>query len=164
MHRALLLSDNIFFENIAERLGKVRLDFWLSKSGLCDAQNMGSWLGTRLKDAVHGGSLKASPRRIHAFFVNLLTGRLPSCPVIRNSLEAALAWPSPDPQVRLFGKTGTWGGAVWFVGFGEKAGKRTFVTVCCRGTLAGRPAVISRFYRQFDLLWNSKLLDDFLGR
>lgn len=158
LHQALLYSSNAFFQETAPRAGRPAIEEFLSRSGYATTHALAGWLGRDWTPVVKGGRLRITPRQQQAFLERLATGRLPDPAGVRDTLVEALRWPSPDPAVALFGKTGTHDGAVWFAGFGRTGASQRIVTVFCRGTVARRPAVIAAFYARFGLAWSDTLL------
>ncbi len=158
LHQALLYSSNAFFRAAAPKAGRPAIEEFLRRSGYASPDALAGWLGKDWAPVVKGGKLRLTPRQQQAFLERLAAGRLPDPAGVRNTLIEALRWPSPDPAVELFGKTGTHDGAVWFAGFGRTGPSRRIVTVFCRGTVARRPAVIAAFYNRFGLTWSDALL------
>lgn len=159
LHHAMVLSSNAYFRGLVVELGRNRLEQWVEKSGILEKPLDRSWIGKDLSAAVHGGKILVTPRALHRLMQNIAGFGVGTRPDVRESLVSVLEWPSPDPSVRLYGKTGVYGGAVWFTGFGDRNGKRTIVTVFQHGTIADRPAVIARFYQAFGVFWKPSLLE-----
>lgn len=160
LHHALVLSSNEYFRTIARELGRKRLQDWVEKSGLFPLPLPKTWIDKQLAGAVYGGKLTVTPRALHELMRKIADPGLGTRPDVRADLVRSLEWPSPDPGVKLYGKTGVYNGAVWCTGFGEKEGRKTVITIFLPGTLADRPAVISRFYAEFGLSWAPALLEN----
>ena len=158
LHHALVLSSNDYFRPLVRELGWERLEHWIEKGGLASERFPANRIGRDPGEAVHGGNLRVSPRAMHGLMRKIADATLASRADLGEALAGALEWPSPESGLRIFGKTGVFGGGVWFTGFGERNGVRTTVTVFRKGTIADRPAVIARFYRAFGVSWAPGLL------
>ncbi|HEY9071570.1 MAG TPA: penicillin-binding transpeptidase domain-containing protein [Candidatus Ozemobacteraceae bacterium] len=151
MRDALLRSSNRFFEVIAERLGRVRLTEFASRSGLFREPLPETWLGAKLPSAVWGGTLRTTPARLHVFTQRIAAGDVGSASVSR-ALEAAIEWPCGTATVRVFGKSGTMRKAVWFTGYGRSGdGAVRCVTVFLEGGLERRPEAAAMFFDRFGM-------------
>lgn len=129
MREAMRHSSNEYFLWLAARLGADRIAEWAARVGFSGGPGGGDWLGGDPTAMVRGGTLKVTPRQLHAFTVRLMRGGATSGPAVQGMLEDVMAWPSQESSIGLFGKTGAWGGAAWFTGFVDRAGARTAVTV-----------------------------------
>jgi len=159
LQHALVLSSNAYFDRLVAELGRHRLETWIARSGLFPLPLPRTWIGKDLSAAVHGGKLLVTARSLHELMKTIATSGLGTRPDVRETFPGLLEWPSPDPAVRVYGKTGVYGGAVWFTGFGDSDGRRTTVTVFQPGTIADRPGVIARFYREFGVAWSPALIE-----
>lgn len=129
MREAMRYSSNDYFLWLAGRLGAERVASWATRVGFAEGPLASDWVGVDSSAVVRGGALKVTPRQVHAFTVRLMRGAVTSGAEVQRMMEEVMAWPSPDPSVRLCGKTGAWGGAAWFTGFVDRSGERKAVTV-----------------------------------
>jgi beta-lactamase class D len=129
LREAMRYSSNEYFLWLAGRLGVARLTEFVNRSGFAPARVEAGWVGPDPAAVVRGGGVEVTAWRLHALTLRVMSGGLASNPAVQAALEAAMAWPSADPAARVFGKTGTWGGASWFTGFVERDGARKAITV-----------------------------------
>lgn len=129
MCEAMRHSSNEYFLWLAARLGTARIAERAIRVGFVGGPVAEDWVGEDAAAVVRGGSLRVTPRQLHTFTVRLMRGGVTSGPAGQRMMEDVMAWPSQDPGVRVFGKTGTWGGAAWYTGFVERAGARKATTV-----------------------------------
>lgn len=129
LREAMRGSSNAYFLWLAERLGETRLTEFVNRSGFAPAPVAAGWIGPDSRAVVRGGEIAVSAWQLHVFTLRVMSGGLASGPAVQAALEAAMAWPSADPVVRVFGKSGTWGGAAWFTGFVERKTGRKAITV-----------------------------------
>jgi len=159
LHQALVFSSNDYFAWLGAQVGKPSLTAWIKRLGYPAGNVNDQWLGQSWRPVIWGGKLKITARGVHDFTERLAAGRLPLPAAVQAQLRAALAWPSPDPNWTLFGKTGCYDGAVWFTGFAEhRSGEYKVFTILLRGNIARRHEAIGRFYRAFGLTWDKALL------
>ncbi len=149
LHEAMFRSSNDYFVQAARRIGVATISRFLERSGLASdgAALMGFETGSF--EIVKGGRLKVTPARLHAFMVGIASERLTMPRETRTNLLESLAWPSSVPSVRLFGKTGSLRGSVWFTGFGAGPDGKKVVTVFIRGGITRREEAVSRFLQRF---------------
>jgi len=158
LHQAMYYSSNDYFVQLFEKMPQAKIDDYLLRSGLAGAKVPGAWR-TSSRSLVSGGNLLVSPRTNHAFMRNMAFGKLASTPVVQSAWESVMRWPGPVAEAgyknvpRLYGKTGTFSGAVWFNGFGDDE-VRKVCTVFLPGSVAERPAAVSAFYRVWNISWN----------
>jgi beta-lactamase class D len=158
LHQAMYYSSNDYFVQLFEKMPQARIDDYLLRSGLAGVKVPVGWR-TSARSLISGGNLLVSPRTNHAFMCKMAFGKLTSKPSIQSAWESVMRWPGPeakasDPNaLRLYGKTGTFSGAVWFNGFGDD-GIRRVCTVFLPGSVPERPAAIGAFYRIWKLDWN----------
>ncbi|MEO0454674.1 MAG: penicillin-binding transpeptidase domain-containing protein [Verrucomicrobiota bacterium] len=152
LKQALYYSSNEFFIPWSKKIGKERLTQYLNLSGIWEKEIEPSWLAGGWSTVKSGGSLKVTPEQNHAWMMMVAKGD--GLGMYRDQFKDfhdALEWPCSDSELRLFGKTGVWGGAVWFNGFGRSSeDKTTIVTVFLKGSLERRNEAISLFYDHFD--------------
>jgi beta-lactamase class D len=155
--QAMFYSSNDYFYSLGQQLGHERLSDFVERSGLFSHGGQKKWVEVEPKLLVRGGSMKTTPRLNHAFMNQVALGKLTEQARVQSELEKALSWPSPDPSIQLFGKTGTVNGAVWFNGFGRMGQRTKVVTVFIPGSLSDRPRAIQLFYESFGLKWTENL-------
>ena len=190
LREALILSSNAFFRETARKLGLKAINQGLSRLGLTRpglsqpdlsgpgskrSKTAGKPLVRSVANAIHGDQFRITPREQHLAMRALADGALPVSADTRTRLRDALEWPVPDDaHWRVFGKTGCYGGAVWFTGFGEQRAspppngaifsqprpERKVVTVFVPGDLSRRPEVMRRFFKRFGLDWQEEWLAD----
>jgi beta-lactamase class D len=148
---ALRLSSNDFFLQIGPRIGASAIEATLSTVGLVSRTDLPKWRRGGWTKVHRGGGLQVTPRAQHQFMTHLAAERLRFPPGVLAALRQAMRWPSSHPDVEVFGKTGAAGGAVWFIGYGKRAGQWKAVTVFLAGGVARRPEAIALFYRRFGL-------------
>ncbi len=149
MTEAMFYSSNDYFIWLAGQVGRDRLDAYLLRSGWVRGAFPKDWLGKEWDRVERGGNLTITPRQNHDFMCGIAKGRFASSSRVQTDLLTAMRWPSDREDLRLYGKTGTAGGAVWFNGFGDTAKGRQVVTVFMPGGLELRPQVIEKFYECF---------------
>lgn len=149
LHEAMYYSSNDYFVWLGEKIGKKKLTAYITKSGFVSSEVPSEWLGGAWNSVTKGGNLEVTAFEQHAFMRKVMDGSLTSSQKIQADLEKVMRWPSSDASVALYGKTGVWGGAVWFNGFGVKGGEKKVVTVLYEGRLPLRPKAIASFYSQF---------------
>jgi beta-lactamase class D len=149
LKEALFFSSNDYFVWLYEQIGLDTLTQYIQKSELLGKSIPADWLGDDLKAVVRAGSLKVSPLQQHQFILRLMNGQLASGENDA-ALRTALEWPSSNPKLRLFGKTGSWGDVVWFNGFGESDRGKKAVTVLVHKKGARREDGIQLFYSSWD--------------
>ncbi|MGF1677750.1 MAG: penicillin-binding transpeptidase domain-containing protein [Candidatus Methylacidiphilales bacterium] len=157
MRQALYYSSNDFFVEAAQKLGKETLTRYVRKSGLYEGTVPDDWLGEEWRPVVKGGALETTPIRNHLFMRTIAFGELDADRNVLEKLRSALAWPTEHPMIGLNGKTGVWGGAVWFNGFGSKQTKTRVATVFARGGVERRTEVVNLFYHQWGLRWSPEM-------
>lgn len=148
---ALLRSSNRYFEIVAGRLGPERLTKYAARSGLVDGDIPGNWLKEGTNAAVWGGELLVTPARVHDLTVRIAAGIL-SDPSTDEHLASAIEWPCDIPGMRIYGKSGTMRGAVWFTGFTrETDGRIRTVTVFLMGGLSRKAEAAMLFFNRFGM-------------
>jgi hypothetical protein len=150
----MFYSSNDYFIGLLPTEALARLPARLVECGLADAPPP-RWLEGPPREICSGGSLRVTPRRNHEFMLRLALGRLASSPAIQAQLETACLWPPHEGPLRVYGKTGTLTGAVWFNGFSRDPGTGRMIvrTVFIPGTLNQRAEAIRRFYEGIGLPW-----------
>jgi beta-lactamase class D len=151
---AMFYSSNDYFIGLLPTEALARLPARLVESGLADAPPP-RWLEGPPREICSGGSLRVTPRRNHQFMLRLALGHLTSSPAIQAQLEAVCLWPPREGPLRVYGKTGTLTGAVWFNGFARDPATQRLVvrTIFIPGTVSQRPLAIRRFYEGIGLPW-----------
>lgn len=158
LHQALIFSSNDYFVEIGKKLGLEKVSEYARNSGLVEVFPPGDYFPQGIKSVAHGGILKVTPREQHQFINKIMRGQLKAFPQIYRDLLDSMSWPSPDPKVKLFGKTGSGWGVVWFNGFGGIPGSEKAVTILMKGPVSLRDQVIAKFYSRFGLAWDESLL------
>jgi beta-lactamase class D len=148
---AMFYSSNQYFAWVAKKMGEKRLRQYAGKSGFFPKPIPDNWLDEGIATAAHGGNLTVDARQQHGFIQRVMNGRLASSPEIQKKLLECMVWPSSDPKIALYGKTGSWTGVAWFNGFGCQDGKWKAVTVLLVGKDAQREEAIRRFYDRWSL-------------
>ncbi|HNV71278.1 MAG TPA: penicillin-binding transpeptidase domain-containing protein [Candidatus Ozemobacteraceae bacterium] len=171
LRQALILSSNDFFREVASRLGLKKLNQGLASLHLTPKPQTRSVRS--IAAAIHGDRFRVTPRQQHEAMRALVLGSLPVSRETRQTLREALEWPVPEnAHWRVYGKTGCYGGAVWFVGWGESRPTLVpsgaiasqprpevkIVTVFAPGNLTQRPEVMRQFFRRFGIDWSDTLL------
>ncbi|MEM6821547.1 MAG: penicillin-binding transpeptidase domain-containing protein [Verrucomicrobiota bacterium] len=154
LHQAMYYSSNDYFITLAKKVGKEKLTAYIQKSRLFPEPIAEDWIGEEWRPVIKGGSLLTTPMKNHLFMRNLAFGKLTSSNKVKKDLFSVLEWPAEHPMVRLYGKTGVWGGAVWYNGFGVKQLHRRVITVFFKGGIERRPQAIGAFYGQWALIWS----------
>ncbi|GEM_PF-2416659 len=148
---ALLRSSNAFFETVSGRIGREKLTEYAARSGILDGSVPEHWLRGGTNAAVWGGDLLVTPSRVHDMMVRLANGTFAS-PGTNEPLVSAIEWPCDIPGMRIFGKSGTMRGAVWFAGFArEPDGRPRTVTVFLKGGLPRKSEAASLFFGRFGM-------------
>lgn len=157
LREALFYSSNDYFIGLLSEEVMRRLPDYIRRSGLA-AEVPANWLAEGPRAIVRGGALRASPRQNHQFLVRLARGELASRPEILSQLEEACRWPPEDGEWIVCGKTGVWGGAVWFNGWARnRSSKRLQVrTVFIPGRVEQRARAIELFYEGVGLRWRAE--------
>lgn len=121
LQQALFYSSNDYFAQLAQELGKERLEKYLSKSDLLgDSPIPKNWLKNGLTSAVHGGELLVTPYEQHQLILKIRSGKLTSNRTVQAELLSAMYWDaflSDNYTLFTYGKTGTAKGVAWFNGF-----------------------------------------------
>lgn len=156
LKEALYFSSNDYFVWLYDKLGLATLTKYIEQSTWVGKSVPSDWLGEDPKAVIRGGNLKVSPLQQHQFILKVMNGKLASNEKDQ-ALRTALEWPSTNPKLRLFGKTGSWGDVVWFNGFGESDQGRKAVTVLVRKKGAKREEGIQLFYSAWDQIPPSSL-------
>jgi len=156
LHQALYYSSNNYFDWLGKKLGREKLEKYIAISGYAGGKPPKGWLDNM--DLVErGGVLTISPRENYEFMSKLASGKLASSPKIQAALLQVLSWPSTDAKRRIYGKTGTAGGVLWFNGFVVQGANREVVTILVPGDISLRQAVNAKFYElcgdQYDPRW-----------
>ena len=149
LQEALLFSSSDYFLWLYDQLGEARFAGYLKRSGWFGKEIPKDWLGNDALAMVRGWNLKISPNQQHAFIQRVMNGDLASNEKVQQKLKTALEWPSQNSKVRLFGKTGTYGGVVWFNGFGESDAGQKAVTVVIFESGGRREKAIALFYERW---------------
>jgi beta-lactamase class D len=149
LKEALFFSSNDYFVWLYDQLGLATLTRYMERSEWIGKSIPTDWLGDDPKAVVRAGNLKVNPLQQHQFILKVMNGKLASAD-IDPSLRTALEWPSSNPKLRLFGKTGSWGDVVWFNGFGESDQGKKAVTVLIHKKGAKRDEGIQLFYSSWD--------------
>jgi len=148
---ALLRSSNAYFETVAGSIGRETLTEYAARSGIVEGSVPANWLKPGTNAAVWGGDLLVTPSRVHEMMVRIANGAFASSGT-NETLVSAIEWPCDTPGMRIFGKSGTMRGAVWFTGFArESAGRIRTVTVFLRGGLSRKPEAASLFFGRFGI-------------
>ncbi|MEM6886465.1 MAG: penicillin-binding transpeptidase domain-containing protein, partial [Verrucomicrobiota bacterium] len=134
LRQALYFSSNDYFITLAQKIGKEKLTEYAEKSGMFRGEIPEDWLGEEWRPVIKGGDLYTTPMQNHLFMRKIAFGNLTENKEVGRDLTRALSWPTTHPMVQLYGKTGVWGGAVWFNGFGSKQRNRRVRTVFMQGS------------------------------
>jgi beta-lactamase class D len=156
LRTAMLYSSNQYFVVIGKKLGRARIEDYLVRGGLF-ASVPKNWLRKGMGSVVSGGNLRISPLDQQRFLKRLFLGDL-CAPGVRDQLLAVMEWPPPRSDIRLYGKSGSAEGVLWFNGFGWLSGRHRFVTVFRQGVLDDRLQVVEQFYQRFGGGYNHALL------
>ncbi|MBX2826241.1 MAG: hypothetical protein KTR33_16015 [Gammaproteobacteria bacterium] len=157
LRQALYYSSNDFFISLAQKIGKEKLTEYVQQSGMFRGEIPADWLGDEWRPVIKGGNLDTTPMQNHLFMRKVAFSKLSENSQVSKDLIRALNWPTNHPMVRLYGKTGVWGGAVWFNGFGVKQRHRRVRTVFMQGSIERRVPTIMTFYRGWDIAWSPAL-------
>jgi hypothetical protein len=158
LRQALFYSSNDYFYPFVQEIGIGPLTSFVQESHVFPRFPAKEWIGPDPKMVVRGGVMKTTPALNHAFMIRVASGTLTGNPEFQTELEKAMFWPSPDSSVKLYGKTGTVSGAVWFNGFGKTSEGTKVVTVFIPGGLEDRPRTIQLFFEAFNLKWDQALI------
>jgi beta-lactamase class D len=152
MKEAMFLSSNDYFLWLSEKIGIERLTKYIDQSRFFSEAVPSNWYDQDPKSVIHGGHLKVTPRQEHAFIQRIMNGEVTSTPDIQKKLLECLEWPSINPEIQLYGKTGSYG-VYWFNGFGKSKDGWKAVTVLMTGDdkNASRDAAIEIFYKRWNL-------------
>lgn len=129
MREAMRLSSNDYFLWLSKRIGVEKIGVTAQRLGFAEVWPTADWIGDDAAAVVRGGTLKVTARRLHDFTVCVMRGKATLAPHVQRMLEEVLCWPGTDNGVKVFGKTGAWGGAAWFTGFVDRHGARQAITV-----------------------------------
>ncbi|MEM9446515.1 MAG: penicillin-binding transpeptidase domain-containing protein [Verrucomicrobiota bacterium] len=151
LHEAMYYSSNDYFTWLSRKIGEAELATYIRKSNISATEIADDWLKGKWQDAKKGGDLKVNAEAQHRFIKEMMRGQITSSPAVHQQVLKVMEWPSAIKGTRVFGKTGVWGGAVWFNGFGIKEGQSKAVTVLYEGSIAERHGAIAAFYRQFEM-------------
>lgn len=146
LHQAMVWSSNDYFIELARMIGKEKLTGYVRRSGMFPDEVPDDWLGEAWRPVIKGGELQTTPMHNHLFMRRLVFGKLIGNKDTLKELEKVMEWPNDHPMTRLYGKTGVWGGAVWFNGFGTKQLNTKVRTVFVRGGIEQRNRAIQTFY------------------
>lgn len=151
MKEAMYFSSNDYFVWLATELGKERIEKGIVEAGLAPGPLPEGWL-KNWADIRRGGELQTSPKELQAWTMRIATGKGEEIPLLHQVME----WPSGRDLFQLCGKTGTWGGAAWFTGFGRGKGEPARVVtvlVPYEGTAwpPAREKATRLFYERFGL-------------
>ncbi|MDR1191841.1 MAG: serine hydrolase [Verrucomicrobiales bacterium] len=146
---AMFFSSNDYFDWLGKRLGREKLEQYITRSGYAGGQVPQGWLDDL--DAVErGGTLTITPRENHEFMRKIAARKLASSARINSDLWRVLHWPGGADKVKnIYGKTGSADGALWFNGFAGCCELDGVVTVMARDKASQRLTVIKKFYAQF---------------
>lgn len=153
LQEAMFYSSNEYFMWMGEQLGREKLVEAVNRSGFFPEPVPADWPGKEGWPwaVIKGGDLKVTPQQEHAFITRVALGRLASLQMIQDKLLQVMQWPkrSEGSLWQPYGKTGVWGGAVWFNGFWlrpDDPESVRCVTVFQKGGVQDRDACIDRFY------------------
>lgn len=151
MHEAMFRSSNDYFRALARRIGdrKLRRDSLEINffSRIIDED----WYGDP-RWIVKAGKMKQTPAGMHRFIRKIAGWKVGECNQTKEELYSVMRWPLEisNMNLKLYGKTGSWGKAVWFNGFGIKRdGGWKAVTVFINGDYRQRDRAIDYFYSRF---------------
>lgn len=152
MKEAMFHSSNDYFLWLArDKIGLRALTQDIRNSDFFEEYVPDDWYGKDESSASHAGVMKTTARKQHEFIQQVASEKLASNHGIQQQLLEIMKWPSSNPEMRLYGKTGSYEGAYWFNGFAIENDEWTAVTVLCMGVGASRDVAIETFYKQFDL-------------
>jgi len=155
--QAMFYSSNDYFKQMAPLIGYERLRAQVESTGLFTQPLIKTWLARDFSLVERGGLMKTTPSSNHAWMLKIASGDWIKNKELQIALEKTMFWPSPQKGTKLFGKTGTIKGAVWFNGFGKTAHGLKVVTVFIPGETKDRPRAIGLFYETFGLKWDEVL-------
>jgi hypothetical protein len=96
--------------------------------------------------------MKETPARMHNFIRKIAAWSFSDNIEIKKKLYDVMIWPTNHEKLKIYGKTGSWGNAVWFNGFGTyNNGTWKAVTVFINGNYRNRDRAIKYFYERFNL-------------
>lgn len=155
LHQAMFHSSNDYFLQLFAGERAAALDGWLVRSGLVEKPPAG-WRDDPRQRITGGGTLRVTPEANHALMVKVARGELARSPDVQRALEAVCRWPSGGSGLEVFGKTGVYGGSVWFNGFARRPDGSGLVvcTVRLPGSVPRRTEAVRTFYRTIGLEWN----------
>jgi beta-lactamase class D len=151
LHEAMLYSSNDYFVWLAEKIGADQLRRYVEKSRFFNEPLPKIWPGADKRSVVRGGDLKVTPQQQHHFIQQVMNGKLASSEEIQKKLKQCLEWPTSNSEVRLYGKTGSYGNVVWFNGFGESSNGTKAVTVIIVEKGARRDQAVASFYSRWKM-------------
>ncbi len=163
LRQALYFSSNDYFIMLAQKIGKEQLTEYVKKSGMFRGEIPEDWLGDEWRPVIKGGNLDTTPMQNHLFMRRLAFGNLTENKEVERDLIRAIEWPTNHPMIQLYGKTGVWGGGVWFNGFGIKQRHYRVRTIFMQGGIEKRNSAIMLFYRGWDIAWSSALNEKVLS-
>lgn len=163
LRQALYFSSNDYFVKLAPLIGREVLTDFVLRSQLYPDGVPDDWLGEEWRPIIKGGDLKTTPMQNHLFMRHIAFGSITENASVLRDLHAVMAWPSDHPMIRLYGKTGVWGGAVWFNGFGVKQRNKRVITVYMRGSVERRPEAIAHFYGTWGIRWSPGMNNEVLA-
>ncbi len=159
LQQAMIFSSNDYFVEIGKKIGLDKVSEYAKNSGLFNPFPAENCFPNGIRSIASGGNLKVTPRDQHEFMTRIMLGQIKVFPRVYEDLLESMSWPSSDPRVKLFGKTGSGEGVVWFNGFGSVSGKQKAVTILMKGPVSLRDQAIAKFYSRFGIEWNERLLD-----
>jgi len=145
LRQSLQKSINPPFAILAEKLGGEVLGEYAERSGLIEGSIPKEWMRGGGKEAVHGGDLKTTLRRVHQMAVGWMRGEKPWDREAGKKLQDALVWKEEKIVVRA--KSGSYAGCLWMTGYGEEKA----VTVFLEGAVSRRPEVLKAFFGRWEL-------------
>ncbi|MEM9399264.1 MAG: penicillin-binding transpeptidase domain-containing protein [Verrucomicrobiota bacterium] len=160
LHEAMYYSSNSYFIELAQKIGETKMAAYMRQADVSVDVVPEQWLEGGWSSAKKGGFIKVSATKQHEFVKNILEGNIGSSADKNKQLMQVMEWPSGVDNIKLYGKTGVWGGAVWFNGFGviqdkDESGKEKItkkaVTVLYEGSIGQRSQAIAAFYDRFGL-------------
>jgi len=156
LHEALYFSSNDYFNWLGKRLGREKLEHYIAKSGYAGGTAPKGWFSDP-EQIKAGGTIRITPRQNHDFMLRVARGKLGATPEVQAQLLQAMRWPCVTAGRKIYGKTGSMSGVLWFNGFMEEGGRVTVITVLAQADVDARPALLQRAYAElgetFDLSW-----------
>ena len=155
MAEAMYFSSNDYFRWLGLSLGREKLAAVVRESGF-GGKNLKpeTWSLEGGEGLERGGNLKVSVEEMHSLTLRLMRQKPGK---LSDDLRSVLKRPWKDPESRVFGKSGAWGGAVWMTGFFESnhVGKNRAVTVFVPYAVPdwkpAREKALNEFYRCLEL-------------